>query len=228
MNFKIDWTSIDTVLLDMDGTLLDLNYDRCFWNEKLPLLIANEKNQAEEDIKKIFQKELIKLQGTIDWYSTTFWSEFFSFDILKAKEKSSNLIRTRPYTDEFLKKLRDKGKQTIIVTNAHPDVIALKLKYIPLHKMTDKIISSHEFDAPKEDSTFWPLFFKAIGTEPNRTIFFDDTLSVLQSAHNAGIREVIEICKPDLSRPPKKNWNKSIIDFNSIISSLESNEGCIE
>ena len=26
----IDWTSIDTVLLDMDGTLLDLHYDNAF------------------------------------------------------------------------------------------------------------------------------------------------------------------------------------------------------
>ena len=32
----IDWQTIDTVLLDMDGTLLDLNYDNTLWNELVP------------------------------------------------------------------------------------------------------------------------------------------------------------------------------------------------
>ncbi|MGD8938682.1 MAG: haloacid dehalogenase, partial [Gammaproteobacteria bacterium] len=33
----IDWTQIDTVLLDMDGTLLDLHFDNHFWREHVPL-----------------------------------------------------------------------------------------------------------------------------------------------------------------------------------------------
>lgn len=33
----IAWKEIDTVLLDMDGTLLDLNFDNHFWKEFVPL-----------------------------------------------------------------------------------------------------------------------------------------------------------------------------------------------
>ena len=32
----LDWASIDTVLLDMDGTLLDLRFDNWFWQEHIP------------------------------------------------------------------------------------------------------------------------------------------------------------------------------------------------
>ncbi|MDH5594749.1 MAG: haloacid dehalogenase, partial [Gammaproteobacteria bacterium] len=32
----IDWQRIETVLLDMDGTLLDLNFDNHFWREHVP------------------------------------------------------------------------------------------------------------------------------------------------------------------------------------------------
>ena len=32
----IDWQRIDTVFLDMDGTLLDLNFDTYFWMEHVP------------------------------------------------------------------------------------------------------------------------------------------------------------------------------------------------
>ena len=31
-----DWQEIDTVLLDMDGTLLDLHYDNYFWLTHIP------------------------------------------------------------------------------------------------------------------------------------------------------------------------------------------------
>ena len=33
---KPDWAHIDTVLLDLDGTLLDLAYDNHFWLEIVP------------------------------------------------------------------------------------------------------------------------------------------------------------------------------------------------
>ncbi|MDH3916294.1 MAG: haloacid dehalogenase, partial [Chromatiales bacterium] len=31
-----DWSTVDTVLLDMDGTLLDLRFDNYFWQELVP------------------------------------------------------------------------------------------------------------------------------------------------------------------------------------------------
>ncbi len=31
MPYEINWNQIDDVLLDMDGTLLDLHYDATFW-----------------------------------------------------------------------------------------------------------------------------------------------------------------------------------------------------
>ena len=36
----IDWSQIDTVLLDMDGTLLDLRFDNHFWLELVPRRFA--------------------------------------------------------------------------------------------------------------------------------------------------------------------------------------------
>ena len=37
-NFKplVDWNQIELLLLDMDGTLLDLHFDNHFWLEHVP------------------------------------------------------------------------------------------------------------------------------------------------------------------------------------------------
>ena len=42
----LDWDSIDTVLLDMDGTLLDLHFDNHFWLEFVPHKYAELKGIA--------------------------------------------------------------------------------------------------------------------------------------------------------------------------------------
>ena len=36
MSDTLPWNAIDTVLLDMDGTLLDLHFDNHFWLQHLP------------------------------------------------------------------------------------------------------------------------------------------------------------------------------------------------
>ena len=37
---KIDWTKIDNILLDMDGTVLDLSFDDYIWNYEVPKNLA--------------------------------------------------------------------------------------------------------------------------------------------------------------------------------------------
>jgi FMN phosphatase YigB (HAD superfamily) len=37
---KLDWDQIDTVLLDLDGTLLDLGFDNDFWLDFIPAVYA--------------------------------------------------------------------------------------------------------------------------------------------------------------------------------------------
>ena len=32
---SVDWTQVDQVLLDMDGTLLDLAFDNNFWGQRI-------------------------------------------------------------------------------------------------------------------------------------------------------------------------------------------------
>ena len=52
MQTSIDWKTITTVFLDMDGTLLDLYFDNYFWHEHVPLRFSQKHSMALDDAKQ--------------------------------------------------------------------------------------------------------------------------------------------------------------------------------
>ena len=71
------FTEASTVLLDMDGTLLDLDYDSYFWNEYLPIRFSQIHNKTNNEATRIVHQALEKHRGTLNWYCTDFWSHEF-------------------------------------------------------------------------------------------------------------------------------------------------------
>ena len=220
MPFKIDWQTIDDVLLDMDGTLLDLNYDATFWLKTVYSIVASFTGESETEIRDRFQKELKKREGTLAWYCTDRWAEFFGIDLIEAKKQLAHLIRYRPHAKQFLEALRPLPLRTIIATNAHPDVIQLKLDVVPLSTLVDGIVSSHQYGVAKEHPNFWTALFDEYSINPNRAVFMDDSPRVLDAADRAGVREVVEIRHPNLSEPPRTTWKQGIDDFDTLLPEL--------
>ena len=220
MPFNIDWQTIDDVLLDMDGTLLDLHYDATFWLKNVHSIVASLTGESENEIRDQFQKELKKHEGTLDWYCTDRWAEFFGIDLIEAKKQLAHLIRYRPHARQFLEALRPLPLRTIIATNAHPDVIQLKLDVVPLGTLVDGIVSSHQYGVAKEHPNFWTALFDEYSIDPNRAVFMDDSPKVLDAAEHAGVREIIEIRHPNLSEPPRTTWKQGIDDFDALLPEL--------
>ena len=220
MPFKIDWQTIDDVLLDMDGTLLDLNYDATFWLKTVYSIVASFTGESGTEIRDRFQKELKKHEGTLAWYCTDRWAEFFGIDLIEAKKQLAHLIRYRPHAKQFLEALRPLPLRTIIATNAHPDVIQLKLDIVPLNTLVDGIVSSHQYGVAKEHPNFWNALFDEYSINPNRAVFMDDSPRVLDAADRAGVREIVEIRHPNLSEPPRTTWKQGIDDFDTLLPEL--------
>jgi putative hydrolase of the HAD superfamily len=116
MPFNIDWQSIDDVLLDMDGTLLDLHYDATFWLKNVHSIVASLTGESEEEIRHRFHQELKKHEGTLAWYCTDYWAEFFGIDLIEAKKQLAHLIRFRPHAQQFLAALKPLPLRTLIAT----------------------------------------------------------------------------------------------------------------
>lgn len=199
----IDWNEIDTVLLDMDGTLLDLNFDTHFWVEYVPARYAEKHGLTAEEGKALLHPKYRAIEGTIDWYCIDHWTRELGLDIALLKEEVDHLIAVHPHVIEFLDAARAVGKRLVLVTNAHTKSIDLKMEKTRLHNHLDAIVCSHDFRIPKEQVAFWDRLQGVEPFDPQRTLLVDDSLSVLRSARNYGIRWLLAVHKPDTRQPPR-------------------------
>ncbi len=207
----LDWRAIDTVLLDMDGTLLDLHFDSYFWLEHLPMRYAQLRNLAPEDAREWLHQRIIQEQGSLNWYCLDYWSEQLGVDIPALKREVADRIGFRPQVKEFLARLRRQGLRSVIVTNAHRDSLDIKLQVTGLDQWVDAIICAHDFRLPKEDVQFWTLLQEVEPYNPARTLLVDDSLPVLRSAQRSGIAHLLSIAQPDSQVPAR-----SIDEFRAI------------
>ena len=202
----LPWPAIDTVLLDMDGTLLDLHFDNHFWLEHLPQRYAElhgiSRQQADAELLPLFHQHA----GQLNWYCTDFWSRELNLSVRELKREVAHLIALRPDADTFLAAIRAAGKRVALITNAHRDSLSLKLERIELAPYFDRLISSHDYGFPKEDQQFWHALHADWPFDPTRTLFIDDSLPILRSARTFGIAHLLAVRQPD-SRQPERAGN---------------------
>ena len=192
------WQGVDTVLLDMDGTLLDLQFDNFFWQRHIPEVYAKKNKLTFEDAERKVGVWYKEKEGTLDWYCIDYWSDRLGINVSEEKMAAQHRIDFRPGAQEFLAALsNDPSKRVILLTNAHPRTLSIKVERLSLAHYFDALVSSHEFGFPKENDAFWPAAQTQLGFESSKAVFIDDSLAVLSSAKRFGIAYVWGVAKPD-------------------------------
>lgn len=199
----IDWQKIDTVLLDMDGTLLDLHFDNYFWLQHLPIRYAEHFGLCPDEATRDLHQLIASRQGTLEWYCLDYWTGQLGIDIVQLKEEINHLIRERPFVREFLDELQKTGRKRVLITNAHRGSLDIKLRITGIDSSLDTIISSHDYGAPKESQAFWDRLETELRLDPARTLFIDDSEPVLTAARDFGIGQLLGIALPDSQREAK-------------------------
>lgn len=199
----LNWSEIDTVLLDMDGTLLDLHFDNHFWLHHLPRrwvdIHGGDVDTAKAELKAAYDQ----LTGKIEWYCLDYWQQRLQLPIVELKREIQHLVQMRSDTAPFLTALTQSGRRVYLVTNAHPDSLSLKLElttlaqYIP----AGNLYSTHQFGVTKESQALWQQLQAHLAFDPTRTLFVDDSLTILHAAAKFGIGHLLAVANPDSQQP---------------------------
>lgn len=214
----IDWGEIETVLLDMDGTLLDKHFDDYFWEHFVPAIYAKKNGVDEREARKKLLTTYQAREGTLDWTDLDYWSEQLGLDIPALKIKIDHLIQVHPYVIDFLEHLQKARKRCFLVTNAHSKTLGIKMAKTALSGYFEGIICAAEIGMPKEDPIFWQGLQERISFSRERTMLAEDTEKILYSARAYGIKHLIYVARPSSRGPIKPSMEfPSIVYFNELI-----------
>ncbi len=215
----LDWQQISTVLLDMDGTLLDKYYDDFFWEQYVPRVFARQRGIDQSRATDELMERYRSVQHTLLWSDLQYWSKELDLDIMALKKQISHLIAVHPHVVDFLTFLKNQSKAIYLVTAAHPQALALKMDKAGLTHFFDQLICADDLNRAKEEVVFWQLLEDRLGFNRGSTLFADDNLNVLRAARSHGIAHLIHIARPSSQEPPNTSSEfTSINGFSELLS----------
>ncbi len=218
MTTRLPWPFIHTVLLDMDGTLLDLCFDNHFWRELVPARYAEHHGLPLDQARVEVATRTRAIEGTLDWYCLDYWSRELGLDIVALKREIEHLIAVHPHVLDFLDALRAVRRRVVLVTNAHPQSLALKMEKTRLTGHFDAIVCAHELGLVKEQPEFWPSLQEREPFDPATTLLVDDNFSILRTAQSYGIAHLVSVLRSDSTQPPQSPGEFSAIhDFSELL-----------
>lgn len=194
---------VDTLLLDLDGTLLDLAFDNHFWMEIVPATYGRKYGLSTQQALDTIRPLMASVEHTLPWYCLDHWARTLDLDLSTLKLEHAGRIGWLPGARDFLLRQRAAGRRLVLATNSHPETLRIKDEQTGVTSYLDAAYSSHRFGAPKEDPRFWAAFRQEVAFDPARTAFIDDNIIVLRAAQTAGVAHLIAVNHPDSSQPPR-------------------------
>jgi putative hydrolase of the HAD superfamily len=199
----LEWQQISTVLLDMDGTLLDKHYDDYFWEFYLPQVYGEQNGLEEREAQQELYRRYRSVEQTLRWTDLHYWSAELGLDVIGLKKTVAHLINANPHAIDFLQFLKSQNIPVYMVTAAHRAALEIKMNKVDLRGYFTQLICAEELGRPKEDKAFWMILEERLGFERDRTLFADDNVNVLRTARSHGIRYLIHIAKPSSRQPTR-------------------------
>lgn len=199
----LNWNTVDTVLLDMDGTLIDQRLDNHFFHDMIPDIIAKRDNLEVEQVRQQKMELYDNHAGTLDFYCLDFWERELNLDLRALHHENPYQVTLRPGVESFLQTIHSLNKKVVLVTNAHPDSMNFKLARVPIRQYFNRCLSVHEIGMPKEHIDFWPKLQLEEHFDPTKTLFIDDNLPMLDSAKAFNIKHLFAIKQPDSEQNEK-------------------------
>ena len=185
----------------MDGTLLDLHFDNYFWRTLVPETYSAKHGVSLAAALALVERKTDEVYGSLDWYCLDYWARELDLEITELKRTITGRISLRPNVERFLRELWYTGRRMLLITNAHPASLEIKMNNAEIAAYFHRCISAHQLHLAKEDRGFWEKLQSLEPFDRRRAILFDDSLPVLRRASEEGVGFVYGIHQPDSQRP---------------------------
>ena len=182
-----------TVLLDVDGTLVDSNAQHAeAWSQAFKEFgLSFCSGQIFPYIGMGGEKLVAALIPDIDEEQNKKIGERRSEIFLR--EYASHLGAT-PGAHELVSALRARGHRPIIATSAHKDELKVVLQAAGISELLDSAVTSDDVERSKPDPDIVDAALKKTKTEPAGAVMVGDTPYDIEAAHRAGVRIIALLC----------------------------------
>jgi putative hydrolase of the HAD superfamily len=214
----MDWTAIETVLLDMDGTLLDKAFDDHFYLEALPQRYAAASGMTVDAARERLITLYRAVEGQLHWTDLDYWTCKLELDVPAIKDSLRYRIAPHPDSLDFLGFLRARKIPAHLVTNAHPKTLAIKMEKTGLDAHLARMVTAFDVGCLKSEVAYWVKSEALLGFDPATTLYVDDDETALASAERHGIRHLYHRSLSSSALPPQASAKyRSIESFHALM-----------
>lgn len=178
------------VIFDLDGTILDTKSE---WDSLGKNYLISKDIKPEKDIDKILIDMTLKEAGEyfIERYNVKLTvneivNEVNSF----IEDKYINKFQLKPGVTQYLKKLKSENKKMCVATATEPSLVLAALKRLGVNEYFKFILTCDDVGYSKRYPNIYNESALKLGLEKESVIVYEDTLSCIETAKNAGFNVV--------------------------------------
>jgi putative hydrolase of the HAD superfamily len=162
------------ISFDVDGTLVDLEYNDLIWFKEIPELVAKKKNISFERSLKYVYEEYAKLgEHNLNWYDINYWISYFGLEISPNKifEKYEPQVQIYPEVIPLLEELK-KNFILIVITAMPREFLIPKMKKLEKYfKFSFSALSDFK---ELKNSEIYSKISKALKVRPEQILHIGD------------------------------------------------------
>ena len=166
--------TLKIISFDVDGTLVDLEYNDLIWFKEIPELVAKKKKISFEKSLKFVHEEYTKLgEYNLNWYDINYWISYFSLGISPNKifEKYESQVKIFPEVTLLLEELR-KNFILIVITAMPREFLIPKMKKLEKYfKFSFSALSDFK---ELKNSEIYSKISKALKVHPEQILHIGD------------------------------------------------------